>query len=68
MNDCSTEEHRHKQIKKFKIYRKKNATPRQKAFALMYCHYIDFPTRIYNKKQYALPSFFSDIRLRAQFL
>ena len=61
MNDCSTEEHLQKQIKEFKIYRKKNATSRQRAFALMYSHYIDFPTRIYNEKKYALPSFFSDI-------
>ena len=34
MANCSTVDHTHKEIKEFKIYRNKNATPKQKAFAL----------------------------------
>ena len=36
MSDCSTKKHLHKQIKEFKIYGNKNATPRQIAFAWIY--------------------------------
>ena len=43
MADCSTVNHIHKQIKEFKKYRNKKATPKQKAIALMYSRYIDFP-------------------------
>ena len=59
--DYSTVDHIHKQIKEFKIYRNKNATPKQKAFALMYSRYIDFPRDFRTKKWFTSPSFFSDI-------
>ena len=61
MADCSTADHIHKQIKEFKIYRSKNATPKQKAFALMYSQYIDFPGDFRTKKRFVSPSFFSDL-------
>ena len=36
MSDCENEEHLHTKIKEFKLYRNKNATPKEKAFAVMY--------------------------------
>ena len=61
MVDCSTVDHIHKQIKEFKIHRNKNATPKQKAIALMYVRYIDFPGVFRIEKRFVSPSFFSDI-------
>ena len=61
MTDCSTVDHIHKQIKEFKIYRNKNATPKQKAFALMYSQYIDFPGDFQTEKRFFSPSSFCDI-------
>ena len=61
MADCSVADHIHKQIKEFKIYRNKNATPKQKAFALIYSRYIDFPTDCRTEKRFVSPSFSSDI-------
>ena len=61
MGDCPIEEPLHNKIKEFKIYRNKNATLRQKAFALMYSRYVDFPISVHNVKKYPSPSFFSDI-------
>ena len=61
MADCSVADHIHKQIKEFKIYRNKNATPKQKAFALIYSRYIDFPTDCRTGKRFVSPSFSSDI-------
>ena len=43
MPECSTYEQIHKQIKDFKIIGGKKPTLKQKAFALMYSRYIDFP-------------------------
>ena len=43
MSECSTYELIHKQIKDFKIIGGKEPTLKQKAFALMYRYYIDFP-------------------------
>ena len=43
MPECSTYEQIHKQIKDFKIIGGKEPTLKQKAFALMYSRYIDFP-------------------------
>ena len=57
MADCSTVDHIHKQIKEFKIYRSKNATPKQKAFALMYSRYIDFPGDLRTEKRLSLLHF-----------
>ena len=70
MADCSTVDHIHKQIKEFKIYRSKNATPKQKAFALMYSRYIDFPGDFRTEKRLSLLHFlvisvtFFSIRLK----
>ena len=50
MADCSTVDHTHKLIEEFKIYRNKNATPKQKTFTLMYSRYIDFPRDFWTKK------------------
>ena len=61
MANYSTADHIHKQIKEFKIYRNKNATPKQKAFVLMYSWYIDFPGDFWTEKRFVSPSFFSDI-------
>ena len=58
MGDCSTEDHLHNKIKEFQCYKNKSATPRQKAFALMYSRYIDFPECF---KNYASSNFFRDI-------
>ena len=61
MTDCTTVDHPHKQIEEFKIYRNKNAIPKQKAFSLIYSCYIDFPRNFSTKKWFTSPSFFSDI-------
>ena len=61
MADFSTVDHIHKQIKEFKIYGNKNATPKQKVFALMYSRYIDFPGDFWTEKISVSLSFFSDI-------
>ena len=60
MGNCPIEEPLHNKMKEFKIYRNKDAILRQKAFALMYSRYIDFPISVNIVKKYASPSFFSD--------
>ena len=59
MPECSTNEQIHKQIKDFKIIGGKKTTLKQKAFALMYCRYIDFPDDLAPNKKSSLPNFFS---------
>ena len=61
ISDCATVEHIHKQIKECKIHRKKNATPKQKALALIYSCYIDFPGDFNTNKKCVSPSFLNDI-------
>lgn len=62
MSDCSsTEEHLHKQIKEFQIYRTKNTPLSQKGFTLMYSCYFNFPVSVHTEKKYASPSCFSNI-------
>ena len=61
MAGCMTVDHLQKQIKEFKIIRCKNATSKQKVFALMYTHYIDFPVNSNKEKKIASPCFFRDI-------
>ena len=61
MPDCMTVDHLHKQIKEFKTIRSKNATSKQKAFALMYTRYIDFPVNSDKEKKIVSPCFFRDI-------
>ena len=61
MSDCKNEEHLHTKIKEFKLYRNKNATPKSKAFAVMYSRFIDFPDHVHNYKKIASPCFFSDL-------
>ena len=52
MSDCCTVDHIHKQIKELKIHRNKSATPKQKAFILMYSCYTDFPGDFETKNLY----------------
>ena len=59
--ECSTCEQIHKQIKDFKIIGGKKPTLKQKAFALMYSRYIDFPDDLLTNKKCCPPNFFSDI-------
>ena len=61
MLDCSTVDHLHKQIQEFKILRNKNATLKQRAFALMCSRYINFPGNFHTEKKFVSPSFFSNI-------
>ena len=61
MSECSTYELIHKQIKDFKIIGGKEPTLKQKAFALMYRRYIDFPDDLPPNKKCSSPNFFSDI-------
>ena len=61
MSDCENEEHLHTKIKEFKLYRNKNATPKEKAFAVMYSRLIDFPDHVHNYKKIASPCFLSDL-------
>ena len=61
MPECSTYEQIHKQIKDFKIIGGKEPTLKQKPFALMYRHYIDFPDDLPPNKKCSSPNFFSDI-------
>ena len=61
MPECSTYEQIHKQIKDFKIIGGKKPTLKQKAFALMYIRYIDFPDDLPPNKKCSSPNFFSDI-------
>ena len=61
MPECSTYEQIHKQRKGFKIIGGRKPTLKQKAFALMYSHYIDFADDLPPNKKYSSPNFFSDI-------
>ena len=61
MPECSTYEQIHKQIKDFKIIDGQKTTLKQKAFALMYSHYIDFPDDLHPNKKCSSPNFLSDI-------
>ena len=61
MPECLTTDHLHKQIKEFKVIKFKNVTSKQKAFALMYTRYIDFPDNCDKEKTIASPCFFRDI-------
>ena len=59
--ECSTYEQIHKQIKDFKIIGGKEPTLKQKAFALMYRRYIDFPDNLPPNKKCSSPNFFNNI-------
>ena len=63
MPECMTVDHLQKQIKAFKIIRWKNATSKQKAFALMYTRYIDFPVNSVKEKKIASPCFLETFRI-----
>ena len=58
MSNCENEEHLHRKIKEIKLYRDKNATPKEKAFAVMYSRFIDFPGQFHNEKKKSLPLVF----------
>ena len=59
MSNCKNEEHLHRKIKEIKLYRDKNATPKEKAFPVMYSCFIEFPAQFHNKKKKnASPCFF----------
>ena len=58
MSNCENEENLHRKIKEIKLYRDKNATPKEKAFAVMYSRFIDFPTQFHNEKRNCFPLFF----------
>ena len=60
-SDCKNEGHLLTKIKEFKLYRNKNATPKEKAFAVMYSRLIDFPDLFHNEKKRASSCFFSDL-------
>ena len=57
MSDCQNKEHLHIKIKEFKLYRNKNATPKEKAFAAMYSRFIDFPDHFHSEKKIISPCF-----------
>ena len=61
MSDCLTPQHLHDHIKEFKLLKSPNATSKQKAFALIYTRYIQFPEENLVTKKYANGSFFNDI-------
>ena len=57
MSDCQNKEYLHTKIKEFKLYRNKNATPKEKAFAAMYSCFIDFPDHFHSEKKIISPCF-----------
>ena len=57
MSDRSTSQHIHERIKEFKLLKSKNVTSRQKAFALIYTRYMQFPEENALSKKYANASF-----------
>ena len=60
MPECSTYKQIHKQIQNFKILGDKKPTLKQKAFALMYSRYMDFPKDLRLSQKCSSPNFFSD--------
>ena len=57
VSNCENKEHLHTKIKEFKLYRNENATPKEKAFAVMYSRFIYFPDHFHNEKKIASPCF-----------
>ena len=57
MSDCENEEHLDTKIKEFKLCRNENATPKEKAFTVMYSRFIDFPDHFHNEKKIISPCF-----------
>ena len=60
MQDCPTVNHIHDKIKKCKL-KNKDASNNQKALALLYTRYIDFPEDRMTSKKYSSNSFFRDL-------
>lgn len=58
MSDCTTADHLYKKIKEFQLLKSQNGTSKQKAFALMYTRYINFPEENLLSQKYASSCFF----------
>lgn len=60
MQDSPTVNHIHDKIKEFKL-KNKDASNKQKALAILYTRYIDFPEGRMISKKYSSNSFFTDL-------